>query len=82
MCVRFAAQLPPEFIRRLFATKGELPNLGRSWNVAPARADLTPSRPARWSGSLPSVNQASLSGVGARFVQICTLSCSVGSTSV
>jgi putative SOS response-associated peptidase YedK len=35
MCGRFAAQLPPEFIRRLFATKGELPNLGPSWNVAP-----------------------------------------------
>ena len=35
MCGRFAAQLPPEFIRRLFATKGELPNLGPNWNVAP-----------------------------------------------
>ena len=35
MCGRFAAQLPPEFIRRLFTTKGDLPNLGPKWNVAP-----------------------------------------------
>ena len=35
MCGRFAAQLPPEFIRRLFAAKGDLPNLGPNWNVAP-----------------------------------------------
>ena len=37
MCGRFAAQLPPEFIRRLFATAGELPNLGPNWNVAPTQ---------------------------------------------
>jgi putative SOS response-associated peptidase YedK len=37
MCGRFAAQLPPEFIRRLFATTGELPNLGPNWNVAPTQ---------------------------------------------
>jgi putative SOS response-associated peptidase YedK len=37
MCGRFAAQLPPEFIRRLFATSGDLPNLGPSWNVAPSQ---------------------------------------------
>jgi putative SOS response-associated peptidase YedK len=35
MCGRFAAQLPPEFIRRLFATTGELPNIGPNCNVAP-----------------------------------------------
>jgi putative SOS response-associated peptidase YedK len=35
MCGRFAAQLPPEFIRRLFATTGDLPNLAPNWNVAP-----------------------------------------------
>ena len=35
MCGRFAAQLPPEFIRRLFRTGGDLPNIGPSWNVAP-----------------------------------------------
>ena len=34
---RFAAQLPPEFIRRLFNTKGNLPNLGPSWNLAPTQ---------------------------------------------
>ena len=34
---RFAAQLPPEFTRQLFATKGELPNLGSNWNVARAQ---------------------------------------------
>ena len=36
-CGRFAAQLPPEFIRRLFTTKGELPNLGLNWIVAPTQ---------------------------------------------
>lgn len=35
MCGRFAAQLPPEFIRRLFRTHGELPNVAANWNVAP-----------------------------------------------
>jgi putative SOS response-associated peptidase YedK len=35
MCGRFAAQLPPEFIRRLFRADGELPNIAANWNVAP-----------------------------------------------
>jgi putative SOS response-associated peptidase YedK len=35
MCGRFAAQLPPEFIRRLFRTDGEVPNISANWNVAP-----------------------------------------------
>ncbi len=35
MCGRFAAQPPPEFIRRMFFTKGELPNLEPNWNDAP-----------------------------------------------
>jgi putative SOS response-associated peptidase YedK len=37
MCGRFAAQLPPEFIRRLFRTDGDLPNLGPNWNLAPTQ---------------------------------------------
>jgi putative SOS response-associated peptidase YedK len=40
MCGRFAAQLPGEFIRRLFRTQGELPNLGPNWNVAPTQAAM------------------------------------------
>ena len=35
MCGRFAAQLPPELIRRLFRTHGDLPNIAASANVAP-----------------------------------------------
>jgi putative SOS response-associated peptidase YedK len=37
MCGRFAAQLASEFIRRLFATSGDLPNIGPNWNVAPTQ---------------------------------------------
>ena len=37
MCGRFAAQLPPEFISRLFRTNGDLPNIAASWNVAPTQ---------------------------------------------
>ena len=37
MCGRFAAQLPPEFIRRLFRTNGDVPNIAASWNVAPTQ---------------------------------------------
>ena len=44
MCGRFAAQLPPEFIRRLFATKGDLPNIGPSWNVAPTQPAMVVRR--------------------------------------
>jgi putative SOS response-associated peptidase YedK len=40
MCGRFAAQLPPEFIARLFRTLGELPNLGPNWNVCPTNQAL------------------------------------------
>jgi putative SOS response-associated peptidase YedK len=44
MCGGFAAQLPPEFIRRLFNTAGELPNLGPNWNVAPTQAAMVVRR--------------------------------------
>ena len=40
MCGRFAAQLPPEFIARLFRTKSELPNIAANWNVAPTQGAL------------------------------------------
>jgi putative SOS response-associated peptidase YedK len=44
MCGRFAAQFPPEFIRRLFATKGDLPNIGPNWNVAPTQSAMVVRR--------------------------------------
>ena len=44
MCGRFAAQLPPEFIARLFATVGDLPNIGPNWNVCPTNAALVVRR--------------------------------------
>jgi putative SOS response-associated peptidase YedK len=40
MCGRFAAQLPPEFIRRLFATAGDVPNNAPNWNVAPTQTAM------------------------------------------
>jgi len=44
MCGRFAVQLPPEFIARLFRTQGDLANLGPNWNVCPTQ----PAMVIRW----------------------------------
>ena len=38
MCGRFASYLPPEAVRRLFATKNALVNLPPNWNVAPTQS--------------------------------------------
>lgn len=38
MCGRFASELPPELIRRLFATTGAVPNDAPSYNVAPTQS--------------------------------------------
>ena len=35
MCGRYAAFLPPDELRRVFATVNPLPNIGPNWNVAP-----------------------------------------------
>ena len=40
MCGRFAAQLPPELVARLFRTSGPLPNIAPNWNVAPTQAAM------------------------------------------
>jgi putative SOS response-associated peptidase YedK len=40
MCGRFSSTLSAEFIRRLFGTDGDLPNLGPSWNLAPSQDAL------------------------------------------
>jgi putative SOS response-associated peptidase YedK len=40
MCGRFASQLPPEEVARLFSTAGDVPNLGPNWNVAPTQAAM------------------------------------------
>ena len=44
MCGRFAAQLPPELLRRAFAAVGDIPNTPPSWNVAPTQAALVVRR--------------------------------------
>ena len=44
MCGRFASQLPPELLRRAFATLGDIPNTPPSWNVAPTQAALVVRR--------------------------------------
>jgi putative SOS response-associated peptidase YedK len=40
MCGRFSAQLPPEFIARLFRTTGPLPNIAANANLAPTQAAM------------------------------------------
>ena len=40
MCGRFASFLPPDEMRRVFATLGETPNQSPSWNVAPTQCAL------------------------------------------
>jgi putative SOS response-associated peptidase YedK len=37
MCGRFASTLSADFIRRLFETEDEAPNLPPSWNIAPSQ---------------------------------------------
>ena len=44
MCGRYASQLPPEEIARLFSTVGELPNIGPNWNVAPTQPAMVVRR--------------------------------------
>ena len=44
MCGRFAAQLPPELLRRAFAALDDIPNTAPSWNVALAQAALVVRR--------------------------------------
>ena len=44
MCGRFASQLPPELLRRVFAALGDIPNTPPSWNVAPTQAALVVRR--------------------------------------
>jgi putative SOS response-associated peptidase YedK len=44
MCGRFSSTLSAEFIRRLFGTEGDLPNLGPSWNLAPSQDALVVRR--------------------------------------
>lgn len=38
MCGRFASELPPELIARLFQVVGSIPNVEPSWNVAPTQS--------------------------------------------
>jgi putative SOS response-associated peptidase YedK len=44
MCGRFSSTLSAEFIRRLFGTEGDPPNLGPSWNLAPSQDALVVRR--------------------------------------
>ncbi len=41
MCGRFSYTLSAEFIRRLFGTESDIPNLGPLWNLAPSAAIRT-----------------------------------------
>ena len=40
MCGRFASSLPPDEMRRVFATLGEIPNHPPSWNIAPSQGAM------------------------------------------
>ena len=44
MCGRFSSSLPPDEMRRVFATLGEVPNHPPSWNVAPTQTALVVRR--------------------------------------
>jgi putative SOS response-associated peptidase YedK len=44
MCGRFSSTLSAEFIRRLFGTEGDIPNLAPSWNLAPSQDALVVRR--------------------------------------
>ena len=44
MCGCFSSTLSAEFIRRLFGTEGDIPNLCPSWNLAPSQDALVVRR--------------------------------------
>lgn len=44
MCGRFASDLPPELIARIFGALNALPNIGPSWNVAPSQGAMVVRR--------------------------------------
>ena len=44
MCGRYANSLPPDAIRALFATVGDAPNIGPSWNMAPTQPAMVVRR--------------------------------------
>jgi putative SOS response-associated peptidase YedK len=46
MCGRFASQLPPDAIARLFQAVGDVPNLPANWNVAPTQQAMVVRRHA------------------------------------
>ena len=44
MCGRFASQLPPELVARLFRTTNPTPNVAPNWNTAPSQNTLVVRR--------------------------------------
>ncbi|MDQ2802251.1 MAG: SOS response-associated peptidase [Pseudomonadota bacterium] len=44
MCGRFANDLPPELVARIFGTRNPLPNLAPNWNTAPSQDALVVRR--------------------------------------
>jgi hypothetical protein len=38
VCGRFASQIPPDAVARLFRPAGDMPSLGPHWKVAPTQA--------------------------------------------
>ena len=44
MCGRFALQLPPELVARLFRTTNPKPNVAPNWNTAPSQNTLVVRR--------------------------------------
>lgn len=44
MCGRFAVDLPPELIGRMFGTHNATPNMLPNWNTAPSRMVLVVRR--------------------------------------
>ncbi len=44
MCGRFANDLPPGEMVRLFQTVNAIPNIGPSWNVAPSQEAMVVRR--------------------------------------
>ena len=44
MCGRFAVDLPPDLMARLFGTRNAVPNLAANWNTAPTQGALVVRR--------------------------------------
>jgi putative SOS response-associated peptidase YedK len=68
MCGRYSITLPPEAIRQIFQTHGELPNWPAYYNAAPTTA-VQPTAPLgkMWSSEQEAIDATTLNDAAGRW---------------